>query len=340
MRSAIYYPHTTVRSENLLKSSLLLWDELCVIAPFDGWEPDYGEQSELARAWRTLGKPLVPNDSEKRLAHDSIARTLDAGIPPAFKWLGGTTGVYEVWPQKLAEETINMLATRGLTSGALLNGDFPFAPAAGVMVMAKLADAIAGEAYSRVTDYPEAFALAPDAELAEPLSQAHLVALEVLDTSAFALDDLVAFRERERNERDGEQLRALRHSYLAKVEEQARRLNAASTKRQAEQMNNDFRSDMERDLNILKGEIARNRIGLVLKPVVVAAAVAGVAAGVGLTGGTALAAIGAAAFGTSAADIADKMAKMFEAGYGFSAKQREAMSKHPMAYLYELKRAR
>lgn len=95
---------------------------------------------------------------------------------------------------------------------------------------------------------------------------------------------------------------------------------------------------MKSDLNQLVSEIGGNRVSLMLKPIVVATAVAGVAAGIGLAHGAALAAVGAAVFGASAADIADKMAKMFEAGYGYSTKQRETMARHPMAYLYELKR--
>ena len=41
MRSALYYPHTEIRSEGLLKTSLMLWDRLHVIVPFADYQPYY-----------------------------------------------------------------------------------------------------------------------------------------------------------------------------------------------------------------------------------------------------------------------------------------------------------
>jgi hypothetical protein len=341
MRSAIYYPHTTIRSESIIRSSLLLWDKLHAIAPGDWYQPQYREgEVQLARAWELFGKHLVPTEPEKRLAHDIIAETLKDEVPPAFQWHDTRTDVYEVWPEKFAHETLRLLEERGLTGGPLLNGDFPFVPAAGVMVMSKLADAIAGQTFARVTDDLRAFALTPDPAAQVSNQSAHVIAMEVLDADAFTLEDLIRFREREQRERAGEQLTELRHAYLSAVEKHAKALGDARTPRQAEEMNAEFKVDMARDLERLISEITRNRVGLVLKPVVVGTAVAGLAAGVGLTYGAALAAMGVAAFGASLGDVADKLAKMFEAGYSFSAKQREAMAKHPMAYVYELKRQR
>jgi hypothetical protein len=50
MRSALYYPHTEINSEEVMKTALLLWDELHAIAPWDGYR-----RGIEARCW---GKPL------------------------------------------------------------------------------------------------------------------------------------------------------------------------------------------------------------------------------------------------------------------------------------------
>ena len=41
MRSALYYPHTKIRSEELLKSSLLLWDKVSSIVPWQHFDEKY-----------------------------------------------------------------------------------------------------------------------------------------------------------------------------------------------------------------------------------------------------------------------------------------------------------
>jgi hypothetical protein len=41
MRSALYYPHTQIKSEHLLKTSLLLWDKVSVIAPWEHYLPNF-----------------------------------------------------------------------------------------------------------------------------------------------------------------------------------------------------------------------------------------------------------------------------------------------------------
>ncbi len=52
--TALYYPHTVIRSRNLIKTSLLLWDSVECIVPKRGWkletpfsEKAYNEATEL-----------------------------------------------------------------------------------------------------------------------------------------------------------------------------------------------------------------------------------------------------------------------------------------------------
>ena len=44
MRSALYYPHTSIRSENLIRTSLLLWDQVHVMVPWDDFRPDFDDE--------------------------------------------------------------------------------------------------------------------------------------------------------------------------------------------------------------------------------------------------------------------------------------------------------
>jgi hypothetical protein len=71
MRSAIYYPQTQVRSEEMMKSSLLLWDRLHTIVPFDGYTADFGNKRSMSEARELIGKQVVPDLVEKQLAHRS-----------------------------------------------------------------------------------------------------------------------------------------------------------------------------------------------------------------------------------------------------------------------------
>lgn len=58
MRSALYYPHTKIRHEGLLKTSLLLWDEIHVIVPWDGYRIDRSPALET-EAFELIGRTLV-----------------------------------------------------------------------------------------------------------------------------------------------------------------------------------------------------------------------------------------------------------------------------------------
>ena len=50
MRSAVYYPSTQVRSRQIMRNSLLLWDELHTIVPKPEYAPTYGDRRDMAEA--------------------------------------------------------------------------------------------------------------------------------------------------------------------------------------------------------------------------------------------------------------------------------------------------
>ena len=333
MRSAIHYPDTHLQSPQAMASAMLLWDKLRVIVPFDGYRIEY-DNYEMAEAWELIGKPLVPDDENKRQAHKSIETMLVAGVPRQIQYREDLQldQAYEIWPQKLNYETWELLKQSRMTSGPLANGDYPFDHEAGITIMSKLADACAGTTFARVTDKMLAYGLIGDRD--EPvLAQSHVVplTLELIDANAISLEKLIDFRRREAKERRGGDYAALRHAYADAVQSHVARLRDVQSMNHRDQLNGEFQDEMARYLNELKRAIGLAKTEMVLNPVVVSAVVgAGGFLAAGPLGGLAGLAIGPALQG---------LADMFTAGIGFSEKQRKAMDKNPMAYMYQLSRA-
>src|SRR5438132_5771481 len=77
-RAAIYFPHTGVRTVEMLKAGLLLWDEVEYIAPDEWLIPDAPcdggreDQAVVNQAMDLLLRRHVPSDQEKNRAHETI----------------------------------------------------------------------------------------------------------------------------------------------------------------------------------------------------------------------------------------------------------------------------
>ena len=273
MRSAIHYPDTHLQSPQAMASALLLWDKLRVIVPFDFYRIEYGNHA-MAEAWELIGKPLVPDDENKRQAHESIKAMLEAGVPRQIQYredlLPGQD--YEIWPQKLNHETWRMLRENRMTTTPLANGDYPFEQEAGITIMAKLADACAGKTFARVTDKMLAYGLIGDRD--EPiLAQSYVVplTLEIIDAEAISLEKVIDFRRREVREKKGGDYKAWRHAYADSVQDHIVRLRDVQSANERDQINAEFRDEMERNLRELKRAIGLAKAEMVLKPVVVSA---------------------------------------------------------------------
>lgn len=77
MLVALYYPHTAIRSKNLLKTALLLWDSVECIVPRSNWrmeapfkEKYYNEAIDL------IVRPHVPNQQQKNHANIEVRNFL------------------------------------------------------------------------------------------------------------------------------------------------------------------------------------------------------------------------------------------------------------------------
>lgn len=342
MRSAVYYPRTTVHSRPVMQSSLLLWDQLHTIVPEPHYAPEYHDNDGMAEAWELIGAKMVPNEAQKKRAHDAIETTLRAErLPQHLYWVGQVDqpqDPYEIWPQKFSMRTWDLMREHRLTNVPLPNGDFPFTQEGGLMVMAKLADACAGTQLARVTDRLMAYGMIGSGDQRPgTITEVVPTTLELIDASSIPLENLIAFRKREASERRGGDYRKLRHSYADTMQAHMKALDAAIDQRDRDEIHRVFRAKMDQDLRELRRELGGNRIDLVLKPVVIASFAA---AGSALHGSdqltTVLTAGAAGAFGSTWKEVGSAVADLFSGGLSFNRKQQETMAKHPMAYMYAL----
>lgn len=107
MRSALYYPNTEL-DESLLKSSLLLWDEVHVIVPWPGFEPSY-ESRDARDAFSLIGKCRCPSDKEKARVHELVEDFVSRPLPKAFTYRSTASVIHGVYPQKLLPDTWEVL---------------------------------------------------------------------------------------------------------------------------------------------------------------------------------------------------------------------------------------
>ena len=141
MRRAIYYPHTSVDNEMLVKSALLLWDKLECIVPWQGF--NYPYQGEMAQAMKLVGTERYPTDEEKKEAHNLLANIFTRPLPEIFHYdvnKRGNYEDYEVYPQKLLDETWDMLERLKAAGAPLRNLDRPLSEPAGLTIMSIIAD--------------------------------------------------------------------------------------------------------------------------------------------------------------------------------------------------------
>ena len=89
MRGALYYPHTTIRSEELLKTSLLLWDKVTVIAPWDHFRAGYTDRV-VEEAVELIAEYHYPSDDEKTQAHKLIEDLITRPLPKLFYLVAAT----------------------------------------------------------------------------------------------------------------------------------------------------------------------------------------------------------------------------------------------------------
>jgi hypothetical protein len=142
MRSALYYPHTTVGSEHLIKTALLLWDRLEYIVPWQDFKPHYGRR-DVAKAMELIGVAHPPQEDEKRETHTRLKELVTRKLPPQFYWsLHGSREPYGIYPQKFLPDSWELLRKAKLSGGFQSSGDPGMTDFGGLMVMSILAVAV------------------------------------------------------------------------------------------------------------------------------------------------------------------------------------------------------
>jgi hypothetical protein len=260
MRAALYYPYTEVRSEQLVRMSLLLWDSIECIVPYRKYRPNYPDK-KVAKAMEIIGKCHCPDNSEKRAAHQFVEEFATGPLPAAcyYSNLRRNNEEYELWPQKFMYETWQLLESLQLVGKRwAIASDYPTTTPVGLCLMSILAECCAGETRARITDQGLAYATLsnmlideqkPDTgdayETIVPLT------LKLLNISDIPIEKLISFREREAKEAHGHTLTELRHNYLSYIEEYVSDVSKLDRKRDQEERTRIFESDMSNHLKEL-----------------------------------------------------------------------------------------
>jgi len=250
-----------------------------------------------------------------------------------------------MYPEKLLPESWEILRKARMAGKLRDNSDYPLTKYGGLAVMSILADCCAGTTRSRVTDRSDAYATvagllgnnpgAPKIKKTEARGQLVPISLSVVDASKIDIAALLALRKREEQE-SGHTLRDLRHRYVSGLDSYINQLaNVEATLADAQEIQRQFKSDMERDLKELKAELGFVRTELLTSKELIVTVLTGIATAASWLAGLQLPLEGVITLGGTPVAVGGLV------GLGSKyLKEREAvMKKHPMAYLYAAKHA-
>jgi hypothetical protein len=340
MRSALYYPHTEIQSEDLMRTALLLWDEIHAIVPWPGYRPHYRDPL-LGEAFEVIGKKHHPTEEEKLAAHSLIeAFVTKRKLPPAFLFRPATRQAahglhrmsYEVYSQKLMHETWHLLRDSGL-AGRPSGADNPTSPFMGLAIMSILADCCSKRSFTRITDRGAAYTalqsvFADGVELEAETIKNELVpvAVRMVNPKRLDLKRLIDFRKRE-----GAAERALRHRLQKHLEEQARIIASNQGKTERAEALRQFKSDTQDDFKQLKDALKLHTYETLGSKEIMTTIVAAV-------GTAALAGLGVAAAMpevVTAAGGSVAIGGLIAARSKFVRDRKKLLEEHPTSYLYE-----
>jgi hypothetical protein len=340
LRSAIHCPHSRVSNPSTMRQALLLWDNYHIIAPWADFDP--GHTGEIAEAWSIIGGITVPDPVEQKHAHDDIVafiKNRDRLSPRFFVSADRKSqqDIYEVYPQKLLGETWRHLEQAGLAGDLLPNADRPMSTWGGLVIMAKLADACAGNVFARVTDRTDAYrAIANEMTVSETghhdVPSTVPVLLSMIDAQSIPLENLMRFRVDEQNP-------TLRHNLLDAVQDHPDVLRELQSPNQMKEGQDQFERRMRRNLADLRDALRFNKIKFVTSAAALTLVTGAFATAAALQTGPLQ--VGSAISAAASAGLGLKqLADFFGGGLDLSERQRSTMLKHPMAYMHLLSKQR
>lgn len=275
MPSALYYPHTAMRDPGLIKTALLLWDDVICIVPELQWKPPtVFKQRILNEAQELITRYHVPSLAQKKSAHNDVREFLDEEGSRFLiaNALGSRfPSRYLIYPEKFLHETWHMLEHHGFAHWDAMSLDYGVPPVLGLLMMASLADSCAGTQYDKVTDRLDAYALiqrtraallgAPYVEgldstqVAPHLQRLVTISLRVLDARWISVAKLLAMRKREARSNTSD-FRKMRVRYFTALRTYVDRIvNHAKTTEDVKAIEREFQLDMKDDLKSLKKEL-------------------------------------------------------------------------------------
>jgi hypothetical protein len=367
MPTALYYPHSRIENEALVKTSLVLFDEVEWIAPDNQYVPEY-EDSQLAEAMDVIGRRHIPNEQEKQIVHREVERLVSQPLPEWFvfkptepdKSTDYRYYPYQILPDKFLEKTWNLLqdadfvtrsgeAATGYKSGGIF--DYQTSPAMGLTLMGILAQVCVGTTKRGITDQGDSYAAlmhyfmeARGYQYVEPSEQRinledyeRLISIsfKTIDDKALPLDRLIDLRKREKVEGDSV-LKEARQAYFERLDYYSQQVaTQAKLPSDKQTIEREFQSEMEGKLNALKRElkIEAKRVLLSKEMIGAVMALAGtlLLPTVSVTLDPALAhAIGIGVSGLSLADAGLLMGKLVD----YKAKREDKVKGNPMGWLY------
>ena len=341
MLSALYYPHTTVRDEGLLRHALLVWDKVSFIVPWRGFLQQQDSPTMVRRTMELIGEEIEVEKPAKDAVFKALETLVSKPIPP---WLLLSTppkadldilkNEYAIFPQKLDDRIAELLTKHRLARFKGSDEDIYTNPALGLLVMALLAQESAGTTRHTVTDRAAAYswlakyAFERDSVEGAVAGQAnahvaglHLLSLGALDLESLPLERLIAMREREASSGEGADYRKFRHNYLKRLQQYAQRLAKAALQSDVTTIEREYSEAMKDDVKFLQHALQDQTFAaIVSKETGLAIAGSGatlLTAGVGTVPGGVAAGLGAlAAF------------QKFRTGAN------KVLSEHPMAWMY------
>ncbi len=370
MPSALYYPHTNIQDAGLLKTALLLWDEIDYIVPGKKFEflihkPTASpEISLMKRGLDVIGNPRIPTDDEKERVHTIVENLVKSGLP---SWLiyspQNAEANYEIYPEKLFVKTWRTLAESGFAvqqtepAHGQYMPDWSMHKSIGLIIMAILAE-VCGEEKDLVTDQKDSYDkwvryLTTEAkgefipieevnklerEITNEVECLVNVSLSTINIQNLDLKSLIELREKEKIGGDTV-LPQLRSKYFEELKKYIERLKRCRSKTGRDTVENDFKVAMQRDLNSLKNELRLEESrtlwsgGLVTALTVGAGALASLA--LPIIGLPVAASVGIFGTTTVMATI-NHLAGVKKAHLDYKKDRNKVLKDHPMSYLYSI----
>lgn len=274
MQNALYFPHVHVRSDRLLKSALLLWDQLEFITPWENYVASYGglgynseDTKTLEHAHRLMQCEHVPSEDEKRAAHTRILDLATTPNQPA--WLLNKTddeAGFAIHFEKLFDDTWKDLERLGITTKVRYDGHLVVPTPFGRATMTILAQCCAGNDTQLVTDSARATDdVRQTTEIeerkrndlqfeAERKYFSAIDTLNLIDVDQFTLSQLVEFRESELRQTTPYQ-QEFRRTYWEKLDKAAQEYRVAKNGPERKRVRQRLQSALRAEFAFLKEEL-------------------------------------------------------------------------------------